>query len=203
MEFSEKFQQLRKQKGLTQEELANALFVSRTAVSKWEQGKGYPSIESLKAISVLFGVSVDELLKSEEILLIADTTAKQKENLFLDITFSLVDISSILLMFLPLFATRLNGEVYAASLLSLSASPFLKTVLLVLISVTALFGILRLCLQNSASLFWQRAKNLFSLILSAVTLFALTLSLHPYAAVLVLAFLIIKALLTLKVSKCE
>ncbi|MBR7039698.1 MAG: helix-turn-helix transcriptional regulator, partial [Oscillospiraceae bacterium] len=42
MEFSEKLQTLRKKKGLTQEELAQALFVSRTAISKWESGKGYP-----------------------------------------------------------------------------------------------------------------------------------------------------------------
>ena len=51
MEFNEKLQQLRKQKGLTQEQLAEALFVSRTAVSKWESGRGYPNIESLKAIA--------------------------------------------------------------------------------------------------------------------------------------------------------
>ncbi|MBE6776011.1 MAG: MATE family efflux transporter [Ruminococcaceae bacterium] len=49
MEFNEKLQELRKQKALTQEELAEKLFVSRTAVSKWESGRGYPNIESLKA----------------------------------------------------------------------------------------------------------------------------------------------------------
>ena len=46
MEFHEKLQALRKQRGLTQEELAQLLFVSRTAVSKWESGRGYPSIDS-------------------------------------------------------------------------------------------------------------------------------------------------------------
>ena len=46
MEFGEKLQELRKKKGLTQEELAEALYVSRTAVSKWELGRGYPNIDS-------------------------------------------------------------------------------------------------------------------------------------------------------------
>ena len=62
MEFNEKLQELRKQKGFTQEELAELLFVSRTAVSKWESGRGYPNIDSLKAISKLFSVTIDELL---------------------------------------------------------------------------------------------------------------------------------------------
>ena len=50
MEFCEKLQLLRKQNGLTQEQLAGRLFVSRTAVSKWESGRGYPNLESLKDI---------------------------------------------------------------------------------------------------------------------------------------------------------
>lgn len=54
MEFGKKLQELRKQKGLTQEELAGALYVSRTAVSKWESGRGYPNIESLKAMAKFF-----------------------------------------------------------------------------------------------------------------------------------------------------
>ena len=51
MEFNEKSQELRKNKNLTQEQLAEMLFVSRTAISKWESGRGYPSIDSLKEIS--------------------------------------------------------------------------------------------------------------------------------------------------------
>ena len=51
MEFHEKLKELRKNKGLTQEELSEALFVSRTAISKWESGRGYPGIDSLKEIA--------------------------------------------------------------------------------------------------------------------------------------------------------
>ncbi len=56
MEFNEKLQLLRKQNNMTQEQLAEKLYVSRTAVSKWESGKGYPNIESLeKYIQAFFG----------------------------------------------------------------------------------------------------------------------------------------------------
>ena len=72
MEFNEKLQELRKQKGFTQEELAEVLFVSRTAVSKWESGRGYPNIDSLKAISKFYGVTIDILLSGDELLTIAE-----------------------------------------------------------------------------------------------------------------------------------
>jgi len=78
MEFNEKLQELRRQKGLTQEELANALYVSRTAVSKWELGKGLPSLESLKAISKLFSVTIDQLLSGDELITIAEQDRKTK-----------------------------------------------------------------------------------------------------------------------------
>ena len=72
MEFHEKLQELRKQKGLTQEELAARLYVSRTAISKWESGRGYPNLDSLKAIAKFFSVTLDELLSTDEVLTIAE-----------------------------------------------------------------------------------------------------------------------------------
>lgn len=62
MKIHEQIASLRKQKGLTQEELANALGVTNQAVSKWESGQCCPDIQLLPAIARLFGVSVDELL---------------------------------------------------------------------------------------------------------------------------------------------
>ena len=65
MEFYEKIQELRKQRGITQEELAKALYVSRTAISKWESGRGYPNLDSLKAIAKYYGVTIDYLVGRE------------------------------------------------------------------------------------------------------------------------------------------
>ena len=63
--LSEKLYQLRKKSGLSQEQLAEQLNVSRQAISKWESGSAFPESEKLIIISNYFGVSVDYLLKDE------------------------------------------------------------------------------------------------------------------------------------------
>ncbi len=67
MSFSENLMRLRKQKGLSQEEFANEIDVSRQTVSKWELGSSTPEMEKLIQMSNFFGVSVDDLLNSEDI----------------------------------------------------------------------------------------------------------------------------------------
>ena len=66
MIFSEKLQLIRKNQGLTQEELAEKLDVSRQAVAKWESGQVYPDICNLIQISNLFNVTVDYLVRDQE-----------------------------------------------------------------------------------------------------------------------------------------
>ncbi len=67
MDFSEKLLTLRKAKDLTQEQLAEKLNVSRQSVSKWESGQAVPELEKIVAMSVVFDVTTDYLLKSSEI----------------------------------------------------------------------------------------------------------------------------------------
>lgn len=67
MDFSEKLLTLRKAKNLTQEELAEKLNVSRQSVSKWESGQAVPELDKIVAISTVFDVTTDYLLKSSEI----------------------------------------------------------------------------------------------------------------------------------------
>lgn len=66
MVLGEKLKALRKKSGMSQEQLAEKLSVSRQAITKWERGAGTPDIENMMAISDLFGVSVDELLSNEK-----------------------------------------------------------------------------------------------------------------------------------------
>lgn len=66
MTLGEKIKVLRSDIGLTQEQLANKLGVSRQAITKWESDKGIPDIDNLKAISKLMGVSIDSLVDNDK-----------------------------------------------------------------------------------------------------------------------------------------
>lgn len=199
MEFNEKLQELRKQKGLTQEELAEILFVSRTAVSKWESGRGMPSIESLKAISKFFTVTLDDLLSSEELLVIAEDDHKQKEMHIRDMIYGLLDCSMALLFLLPFFGQKVNGAIQEVSLLALTEIQlYLKVLYLVIVIGMTVLGILTLALCNSNCAFWIQNKSKMSLLVNAIGVFLFIISQQPYAAVFVFAFLIIKALMLIK-----
>lgn len=199
MEFNEKLQELRKQKGLTQEQLAEELYVSRTAVSKWESGRGYPSIDSLKAISKFFSVTVDELLSGEELLNIAEEDHKQKEDRIRDLIFGLLDICVSLLIFLPLFAKRSNGIIEEVSLLSLnSVSMVFRLVYFVIVGGIILSGIFTIALQNCKRGAWVFIKHKLSFFLNSVGALLFIISLQPYAAIFLFVFLILKALVLIK-----
>ncbi|WP_379133821.1 helix-turn-helix transcriptional regulator [Paenibacillus sp. sgz500958] len=64
MDFADKLQTYRKQKGMSQENLADVIGVSRQAVSKWESGQSYPEMDKMIALSELFAVSLDHLVKN-------------------------------------------------------------------------------------------------------------------------------------------
>ena len=199
MELNEKLQQLRKQKNLTQEELAQALYVSRTAISKWESGRGYPSIDSLKAIAKFFGISVDELLSGEQLLTRAEAEHKQKRSNLCDVLFGLLDLSVLLLLFLPLFGQKTDGGVVSVSLIAFrSASQLLQFVYYDFVSSCVIMGVLLLALQNSSHSFWLRSKTKLSLLLNIFGVFLFIVSTQVYVAVFLFVLLIIKASLLLK-----
>ena len=80
MSLGEKIREQRKQAGLSQEQLAEKLNVSRQAITKWETDKGIPDVANLIAISDEFGLSLDELIKGDVAVkkkIIADSSAKK------------------------------------------------------------------------------------------------------------------------------
>ena len=199
MEFNQKLQELRKQKGLTQEELAKELFVSRTAISKWESGRGYPNIESLKAIAKFFSITVDELLSTEEILTIAEEDGNQKEKHFRDISFGFLDLSAAMLLFLPFFANKIENTVQIASLIALSGIQlYLKVTYIVVIVGMILTGILTLALQRCNAMTWIKSKIVISLTLGISAVLLFTISSQPYAAIFTFVLLMIKAIFLIK-----
>ena len=199
MEFHEKLQELRKQKGLTQEELAAALFVSRTAVSKWESGRGYPNIDSLKAIAKYFGITLDNLLSADEALALAQNDHVKRQEHLRSLICALLDVSAALLLFLPLFAMEVGGEIRSVSLLVHGGmQTYMRVLYLGVVGVTALFGILSLALQNYPIAVFDKYKQNLSIGLGLAAVLLFVLSRQPYAAVLALVMLAIKAAMLIK-----
>lgn len=199
MELNEKLQELRKQRGLTQEELAQALYVSRTAISKWESGRGYPNIESLMTIAKVFGVTIDELLSGDELLTIAEEDNRQKGQHLRDLVFGLLDCSVAMFFFLPFFGEKTGGVIREVSLLSLSGvSSWLRTAYFAVVIGIILCGVLTLALQNCRQAFWDRSKNQISLLINAVGTLLFMVSLQPYTATFLFVFLAIKVLMLIK-----
>lgn len=201
MEFSEKLQELRKSRNLTQEELAEALFVSRTAVSKWESGRGYPSIDSLKEISRYFSVTIDDLLSGEKLLSLAQRENRSNIRSLCDLLFGSVDLLAFLLIVLPLYPKTVDGFVYAVSLITYAeTSAVNRYIYWALFLTLALTGLLELLLQRKASE-KQKPMKACSMILGIGTVLLLALAGETYAVAVAFLLLIIKGMLLLKYVK--
>ena len=198
MTLGEKLKKLRADNGFTQEELAEKLYVTRTAISKWESNRGYPNIDALKAISKFFSVSIDELLSSDELLTIAEEDSKQKETRFKDFVYALLDLSVAMLLFLPFFAEN-NGVIRSVSLIALEGvQPYLKAAYFIVVIGTFFAGVLALALQNCEKEFWLKNKTNISLMLGTVSVLLFVISSQPYAAVFAFVLLLIKAFILIK-----
>lgn len=193
MEFHLKLQELRKRRNLTQEELAQALYVSRTAISKWESGRGYPNIESLKAISKFFSISVDELLSGGELLTLAEEEQREREKRFRERVNGMLDCAMALLLFLPFFGQPAQGRIEAVSLLALEGFAYTKIPALALVCGTVLWGVLTLAFGNRQGSFLPRWKDRVSLGLSVANVFQFIATQQPYAAAYSFALLLMKA----------
>ena len=69
MTFSEKLKYLRKEKEISQEELAKVIHVTRQSVSKWETGTAYPDMEKMKILSDFYKISLDDLMNTENVII--------------------------------------------------------------------------------------------------------------------------------------
>ena len=199
MEFHEKLQELRKSRSLTQEELAEALFVSRTAVSKWESGRGYPGIDSLKEIARFFAVTVDELICPEEIISAAENEKKDFISRYLTLICGVLDILPAILLFIPAFGNGAGSrETVALSGLD-GISSWIRILFIIVISLTVLNGICAAVISNFDRPVWNRHRLVTGIALTILGSALFLITRQPYAGLIFFAVLVIKGFLILKV----
>ncbi|MGN9134984.1 helix-turn-helix domain-containing protein [Clostridium sp. HCP1S3_B4] len=199
MEFNEKLQQLRKSRGLTQEELAEALYVSRTAISKWESGRGYPSIDSLKEISNYFSVTIDDLLSGDKLLSIAEKENKSSIRGICDLLFGIVDLFSFILVVLPLYPKQTDGYIFSVNLFAYAqTTSFNLLTYWILFSVLIVIGIVKIMLTQFKIEKGHKVITSISMVSSILTVLFLALTREAYAITVAFLLLIIKGILLLK-----
>ena len=201
MEFSEKLQELRKSRSMTQEELAESLFVSRTAISKWESGRGYPSIDSLKEISRFFSVTIDDLICSDEMITVAEIEKKELADKYVSLICSVMDILLAILLFIPAFGNGPDSSETVA-LFGLTGIRFwVKTVFVVIIAITIINGICGVIIANFNKPVWNRHRLITGVALSILAVIVFIATRQPYAGIVCFAFLVIKGFLIVKVKQ--
>lgn len=202
MEFGEKLQELRKSRGLTQQELAEALYVSRTAISKWESGRGYPSIDSLKEISGFFSVSIDDLLSGEKLVSLAKKENQSNIRHICDLLFGIVDLMNITLIILPLYPNLIDGYIYSVNLFAYTkTTSFNRMVYWVLFVALIVIGGLKVVLNQMRI---ERGREIITAIstgLSIITVLFLGMTREAYAITMAFLLLILKSILIFKIFR--
>ena len=196
MELSEKIQKLRKEQGLTQEQFAEQLFVSRTAVSKWETGRGTPSMESLKQIANLFHITLDQLLSTEEVVVIAENENKDNMKRFASYIDGIINLSALLGLLLPLFKVEENGLFQSVPLYQLSG--WQRIVFWIAPVIMVICGIAQMVLAGSENTKMKTAANRVGTAAHIGATILLILCGHPYPAVLFFFLFAMKGILLLK-----
>lgn len=204
MEFHEKLQQLRKQHNFTQEQLAEQLFVSRTAVSKWESGRGYPNLESLKCLSKLFGISIDELLSNDELLELAESDKRANIGRVIGVVFGVLDVIVLAFLFLPLFGQQEGNYVRAVTLLNHTGmGDTLRWLYVGILALLSAFGVFELAAELINPERWLSLCCLCSLALHAAAVFLFAVSRQPYVTALLFLLFMVKVVLLIQETRMK
>lgn len=204
MELGEKIKALRIERGLTQEQLAAKLYVSRTAVSKWETGGGTPNLDSLQALARLFEVSVDDLLSAGDLIVLARDERRSSARSDGMLSFGLVDLLAAAFAFLPLYGVDDGGFVRMANLADYGASvDFGASFAVMAAAVVSLMfvGAVEILLAAAGS---RRAARIVALVGFAVQALAVVLfasTMQPYATTLMFALLLAKVVVGYRILR--
>ena len=199
MEFHEKLQHLRKQHHLTQEQLAAQLYVSRTAVSKWESGRGYPNLESLKGISKLFSISIDELLSNNELIELAETQHRSNHRKLSCLVFGALDLITAAFLFMPLLGQQEDTSIRAVTLVEhTNISPLLRTLYFASLLTLPMFGLFECFFSLTANERGLRIYKPCSIALYAIAILLFALSRQPYMTAFLFLLFMIKVMLIIQ-----
>ena len=186
---------------LTQEELAEKLFVSRTAISKWESGRGYPSIDSLKEIARFFSVTIDDLICSDEMISVAENEKREFADKYISLICNVMDILPVILLFIPAFGNG-SGSSETVSLFGLSGiTPWVKTVFVMIIGIMILNGICGAIIANFNKPVWNRHRLVTGVVLSIVSVTVFIVTRQPYAGIVCFMLLVMKGFLITKMKQ--
>ena len=204
MDFGEKLKALRTERGLTQEQLAARLYVSRTAVSKWETGGGSPNLDSLQAVARLFDVSVDDLLSADDLIVLARDERRSTARSSGLLSFGLLDGLAVVFAFLPLYGVDDGSFVRMANLADYGASvDFGASFAVMAAAVVSLMfvGAVEILLAAAGS---RRAARIVALVGFAVQALAVVLfasTMQPYATTLMFALLLAKVVVGYRILR--
>lgn len=179
--------------------------MSRTTISKWESGRGYPSIDSLKEISNFFSVSIDELLSGEKLLFIAEKENKSNIQRIYSLLFGIVDLFSFMLIVLPLYPKHIGEKIYSVNLFSYTEITwFIKSVYWIMFLLLILSGVAKILITQLTQFKIERCQTvvtIISLVLSILTVLLLAMTREAYAISVAFVLLVVKATLLLKCTK--
>ncbi|MBR5127134.1 MAG: helix-turn-helix transcriptional regulator [Roseburia sp.] len=202
MEFHEKLQELRKSRGLTQEELAEVLYVSRTAISKWESGRGYPSIDSLKGIAAYFSVTIDDLLSGEKLLSIAEKENRSNIQKLCDLLLGIVDVCGVMLIVLPLYPKTIGEYIYSVNLFAYTETTSLNRMIYWAMFVALItLGMIKIMLRKFSIPKYDKIMTDISIVLHILIVLFLAMAREAYAVAVAFLLLVIKGILLLKCIK--
>ena len=204
MDIGEKLKALRTERGLTQEQLAARLYVSRTAVSKWETGGGSPNLDSLQAVARLFDVSVDDLLSADDLIVLARDERRSTARSSGMLSFGLLDVLAVVFAFIPLYGVDDGSFVRMANLADYGASvDFGASFAVMAAAVVSLMfvGAVEILLAAAGS---RRAARIVALVGFAVQALAVVLfasTMQPYATTLMFALLLAKVVVGYRILR--
>ena len=164
-------------------------------MSKWESGRGYPSIDSLKELSRFFSVTIDELISPDEIVIAAERDKEEFVGRYSSLICGVIDVLLAMLLFIPAFGNG-SDDPSAVSLLALSGiSPWVKGAFAVIVATTILCGFIEVAVSNLDKPSWSRVLQAIGISLSVACVAVFIVARQPYAGIFSFALMITKSLL--------